>query len=88
MQFFDSFFSLGYSAINIVLIFTVVMAIVFRSLGLHKRPVKTQLLAVAALMVVAAVPFVMTVNFLAGENKRLNDAVRQEGGIKQNFPKN
>ena len=32
---------------------------------------------------VAAVPFVVTVDFLASENKRLNDAIREDGGLKR-----
>ena len=83
MQFFESFAALGYSAINVVLIFTIILAIIFRSLGLHKRTSRIQLLALLVLLIVASVPFVLTVNFLASENARLNDAIRDEGGLKR-----
>ena len=88
MSFFESFSSLGYSAINIVLIFTVILAVAFRTLKLHTKSGKTQLIGLAVLLLVAAVPFVISVNFLASENQRLNDAIRSEGGLKRNFPKN
>ncbi|MFD0917947.1 hypothetical protein ACFQ14_16195 [Pseudahrensia aquimaris] len=88
MGFFDSFHSLGYSAINVVLLFVIVLAVIFRSVGLHKKSNTIQVIALIAMMAVASVPFAMTINFLASENKRLNDAVREDGGIKQNFPEN
>ncbi len=83
MQFFDSFNSLGYSAINLVLIFAVVIAIIFRSLGLHTRPVRVQMAGLLVLLLVFSVPFVLTVNFLASENQRLNEAIREDGGLKR-----
>lgn len=88
MQFFQSFSSLGYSAINVVLIFLVIFAVVFRSLSFHLKPKKTQIIAALVLLTVVCIPFVLTVNFLASENKRLNEAVKQDGGLKRNFPKN
>ena len=87
MQFFESFSHLGYSAINIVLVFTVILAVIFRSLGIHTKPVRTQLITLLVLMIVAAVPFVMTINFLASENHRLNQSVKDDGGLKRDFPK-
>lgn len=86
MQFFQSFYSLGYSAINIVLFFMVIMAVLFRSLGMHTKSARQQFIALFVMMAVAAIPFVMAVNFLASENQRLNEAVRSEGGLKRNFP--
>ncbi len=83
MQFFESFGSLGYSAINIVFIFLVAVAIVFRVFKFHTRPRKFQLFAALGLLAIAAVPFVVTVDFLASENKRLNDAIREDGGLKR-----
>ena len=87
MQFFESFSALGYSAINVVLVFAVILAVIFRSLGFHTKPTKNQVIAVLVLLLVAAVPFAMSVNFLASENQRLNQAVKDEGGLKRNFPK-
>lgn len=88
MNFFESFASLGYSAINLVIILTVILAIIFRVLKLHLKPARTQIIGLILLMAVAAVPFAMSVNFLAKENQRLNDAIRDEGGLKRNIPKN
>ena len=88
MFFFQSFHALGYSAINLILVFLVVLAVIYRTLSLHTKPIRAQFVAAAILISVAAVPFVMVTNFLASENRRLNDAVREDGGIKQNFPKN
>jgi len=88
MHFFQSFSSLGYSAINVVLIFLVIFAVVFRSLSFHLKPAKTQIIAAFVLLAIICVPFVMTVNFLASENARLNEAVKEDGGLKRNFPKN
>ena len=88
MSFFQSFHSLGYSAINLALVSLLVVAIVYRLLSLHTKSTKTQLFAAVILIAIAAIPFVMVTNFLANENARLNDAVREDGGIKQNFPKN
>ncbi|MDD9910275.1 MAG: hypothetical protein OXR62_11345 [Ahrensia sp.] len=88
MSFFESFHALGYSAINLVFVFAVVIVVIFRALSMHKKSPRTQVLAALVLLAIAAAPFAMATSFLASENQRLNDAVRAEGGIKQNFPEN
>lgn len=84
MQFFQSFYALGYSAINLLLVTLVVFFVFYRVLGLQNRGWGFKL--PYALVVVFG--FVLATNFLAEQNKILNDAVRSEGGIKQNFPEN
>ena len=83
MQFFSSFHSLGYSAINIVLLWLVIVAVGYKVLALHMRPIWMRLAYIAVLIV----PLVVATNFLADQNRLLNDAIREDGGIKQNFPK-
>ena len=87
-SFFASFSSLGYSAINLVLIFVVFVAVIFRAFKFHLRPARSQIIAALVLLAIAAVPFVMTVNFLSSENKRLNEAIRADGGLKRELPEN
>jgi len=84
MSFFQSFHSLGYSAINLVLVFLVILVVAYRGLGLQKR----HWIFGLVLLCIVTTGFVFATNFLADQNRMLNDAVRADGGIKQNFPKN
>ncbi len=79
MQFFQSFHSLGYSAINLVIVFSIAVAILYRVLGLQKRGLHLKLLY----LLVMLVPFVFATNFLADQNRILNDSIREEGGLKR-----
>ncbi len=79
MQFFQSFFALGYSAINLLLVWLVIVAVLYRVLTIGKRNWVVKL-AFAVAMLAILVP---ATNFLASENQRLNDAIRQDGGLKR-----
>ena len=79
MQFFHSFYSLGYSSIVLVITAFFVTALVYNSFGFHKKgPV-----AKSMLMVIMIALFVVTTNFLAKERKIMMDAIRDEGGLKR-----
>ena len=84
MQFFQSFHALGYSAINLILVFLVVLVVAYLGLGLHRR----HLIFGLVIFCIVTTGFVFATDFLADQNRMLNDAVRADGGIKQNFPKN
>ena len=79
MQFFQSFSALGYSAINLLLVFAVIVAVFYRVLKLQNRGWPLKLLYFAAMLI----PLVYATNFLADQNKLLNDAIRSEGGLKR-----
>ena len=79
MSFFSSFYSLGYSAINIVMLWLFIVAVGVHVLKLHRRHFALKV----AYMAVLLVPLVLTVNYLADQNKQLNDAIRAEGGLKR-----
>ena len=79
MQFFSSFYSLGYSAINLVLLWLVIVAVGYHVLKLHTRPLMLRI----GYILVLLVPLVLATNFLADQNKMLNDAIRDEGGLKR-----
>ncbi len=78
MFFFESFHALGYSAINLMLVFLVVLVVAYRSLGLRRRHWGYRI----ALFLVIGAAFVFATNFLADQNRMLNDAIRAEGGLK------
>lgn len=84
MSFFQSFSALGYSAINLVLVSLVILVIAWRGLGLHKRH---WIFSVVLLLVGGAAFFYATI-FLADQNRKLNEAIRQEGGLKREYPEN
>lgn len=77
MQFIQSFYSLGYSAINVALVWLMIVAIGYRVLGFQKRGRIAKALYFAVLFVF----LVLATNFLAEQNRLLNDAIRQEGGL-------
>ena len=64
MQVFDSLQQLGYSSINIVLVFLVVMVVIYRSF----RKILSGQIARALYVAVGAATFVFTVNYLADVN--------------------
>jgi hypothetical protein len=79
MQFLESFYSLGYSGVVLLLTTLFVAALLFHSLGLHKRGKLTK----ALLFLVVAACFVVATNYLAAERKIMIDAIRDEGGLKR-----
>ena len=79
MDFFSSFSALGYSAINLVMVFAVFTAVIWHLLKMSKRHIVAKLV----LLAVIGIGFVMATNFLADQNRMLNDAIRQEGGLKR-----
>ncbi|MEL6734339.1 MAG: hypothetical protein AAFO98_00440 [Pseudomonadota bacterium] len=84
MEFFSSFSQLGYSAINVVLVFLVAAAVAYRALGLHKR----HWLWALPVLLVFGTGMVFATNYLAEQNRILNDAIRAEGGLKRTIPEN
>ena len=78
MSFFSSFYALGYSAINLLLVFLVILVVAYRGLGLQKRHWGYGLV----LLLMVGTGFVFATNFLADQNRMLNDAIRAEGGLK------
>ncbi len=84
MQFFQSLHSLGYSAVNLLLVWLVASAVLYRVLGLQRRNMIFRAVFAAVMLGILA----YSANFLADQNRILNEAIRDEGGIKQNFPKN
>lgn len=84
MHFFQSFSSLGYSAINLLLVWLVIVAVLFRVLKLQSRHwiVKTVFTVLVLTLLVFAT------NFLAEQNQILNDAIRSDGGLKRTLPEN
>ena len=79
MQFFQSFSALGYSAINVLLFWLVLLVVGYRVLGLQARHWVLKILYLVVLVSI----LVATTNFLASENRRLNDSIRDEGGLKR-----
>lgn len=79
MQFFESFYSLGYSGIVLLVSALFITMLLFNTLGMHKRG----WLAKSLLLIVMAVIFVFATNFLAKERKIMMDAIRDEGGLKR-----
>ena len=79
MQFFESFYSLGYSGIVLVVTFAFVTMMIFHSTGLAKRGWIPKYL----FLVVMAAGFVFATNYLASERKIMMDAIRDDGGLKR-----
>ena len=55
------------------------VAVGYRVLKLHSRHWGFRI----AYLLVLLVPLVLATNFLAGQNKMLNDAIRDDGGLKR-----
>lgn len=79
MQFFESFYSLGYSGVVLLLTTLFVAALGFSSLKLHKRPWPLKALFLGVIFVL----FVIVTNYLAAERKFMMDAIRDDGGLKR-----
>ncbi len=79
MQFFESFYSLGYSGIVLLVTTLFVTAIAFNGLKLQHRPFWLK----AGFLTLIAIGFVLATNFLAAERKIMMDAIRDEGGLKR-----
>lgn len=79
MQFFESFYSLGYSGVVVVMTTLFIAAGLFNLFKMHARPLWMKL----ALLAVIAVLFVLATNFLATERKKMMDAIRDDGGLKR-----
>ncbi len=82
MTFFSDFAALGYSAIVLIVAFVFIGAMIFGSLGLAKRPLWMRLAFIAVLIAV----FIPATTFLAGQNRMLNDAIRDDGGLQRTEP--
>ncbi len=82
MTFFSDFAALGYSAIVLIVTFVFIGAMIFGSLGLAKRALWMRIAFIAVLIAL----FIPATMFLAGQNRMLNDAVRDEGGLQRTEP--
>lgn len=79
MQFFESFYSLGYSGIVVVMTALFIATVLFNVLKMHKRPFWMKMV----LLLVVGALFVVSTNFLAAERKKMMDAIRDDGGLKR-----
>jgi len=79
MQFFESFYSLGYSGVVLLITILFVTAMLFNGLKLHKRGWLPKTL----LFLAAGIILVFATNYLAVERKLMMDAIRDEGGLKR-----
>jgi uncharacterized membrane protein len=79
MQFFESFYSLGYSGVVLLLTTLFVTALAYSGLKLQKRG----WLIKAIFFGVIFALFVVATNYLATERKVMMDAIRDEGGLKR-----
>ena len=74
MQVFDSLQQLGYSSINIVLVFLFIMVVVYRSFS----KILSKQIPRALFFAVFAAAFVFSVNYLAEVNKVANDTYKAQ----------
>ena len=79
MQFFQSFYSLGYSGVVLLVTALFVTAIAFNGLKMQNRPWWLK----ASFLIAMGVVFIVATNFLAAERKIMMDAIRDEGGLKR-----
>ena len=79
MKFFESFYSLGYSGIVLLVTVLFITALLFNTLAMHKRHWSLK----SGLFIIMSVLFVLATNFLADERKIMMDAIRDEGGLKR-----
>ena len=84
MSFVQSFSSLGYSSIVLVLTYLFIGAALYNGLIMHKRPLWAKLLLSLFLLVGL---YASTI-FLADQRAKLYEGIRSEGGLKRTFPKN
>ncbi len=79
MQVLDSLQQLGYSSINIVLVFLVIMIAVHRAF----RKFLSGQVARSLFIAVGAAAFVFTVNYLADVNSAMTDAYKTKRATEQ-----
>ncbi|NKB52426.1 MAG: hypothetical protein GKR97_09410 [Rhizobiaceae bacterium] len=79
MQFFQSFYSLGYSGVVLLVTTLFVAAMAFNGLKLQQRPWWLK----ALFLCIFAILFVLATNYLASERQIMMDAIRDEGGLKR-----
>ena len=79
MQVLDSLQQLGYSSINIVLVFLVVMVVIHRAF----RKFLSGQIARALYFAIGAAAFVFTVNYLADVNAAMTDAYKTKRATEQ-----
>lgn len=79
MTFFSSFAALGYSAINLLLVWLVIVVVLWRVLKLAHRHWSFKVVFGAIMLGI----LVFTTEFLADQNRMLNDAIREDGGLKR-----
>ena len=83
MQFLDSLQQLGYSAVNIALVFLVIMVVIYRSFsGFLSKQVPR-----AVFIAVFAAAFVFAINYFSEFNKAMLKAVDEKRATEQNAPK-
>ena len=80
MQFIDSLLQLGYSSINIALVFLVVMIVVYRSFS----KVLSKQVPRAIFIAVFAAGFVFSINYFAEFNMAMKVAIDEKRATEQN----
>lgn len=80
MQFIDSLLQLGYSSINIALVFLVVMIIIYRSFS----KILSKQVPRAIFIAVFAAAFVFSINYFAGFNIAMKEAIDEKRATEQN----
>ncbi len=79
MQFFDSLQQLGYSSVNIVLVFLVLMVVIYRSF----RGILSKQVPRAIFIAVFAAAFVFSINYFSDVNKAMLKAVKEKRAAEQ-----
>ncbi len=79
MQFIDSLFQLGYSSINIALVFLVVMIVVYRSFS----SILSKQVPRAIFIAVFAAGFVFSINYFAEFNMAMKEAIDEKRATEQ-----
>ncbi len=79
MQFLDSLQQLGYSSVNIALVFLVIMVVIYRSF----RGILSKHVPRAIFIAVFAAAFVFSINYFSGFNKAMLKAVKEKRATEQ-----
>ena len=79
MQFLDSLLQLGYSSINIALVFLVVMIVVYRSFS----KILSKQIPRAIFVAVFAAAFVFSINYFAEFNMAMIEAIDEKRATEQ-----
>ena len=74
MQFIDSLLQLGYSSINIALVFLVVMIVVYRSFS----KILSKQIPRAIFVAIFAAAFVFSINYFAEFNMAMKEAIDEK----------